>query len=145
MSAAPTSPVVDGWNPRPDPNGTKFNDAAYLCGYTDGFYGEPFGSHDDGKYGAFSDYRPGFSDGRADAKNAEVSAPSPVVDKWRPIDTARPGAKVEGLAGAGKIIKGRIPPATTRGQRGWNTVIDSDGMRHVCTHWRPLPKPPVKS
>jgi hypothetical protein len=58
----------DGWNPRPVPDGTKFNDAAYLCGYTDGFFGEAFGAHDKGKYGAFSAYRPGFSDGRADAK-----------------------------------------------------------------------------
>lgn len=58
---------TDGWNPRPDPEGTDFNDRAYLCGYTDGFYGCDFGAHDAGQYGAFSAYRPGFADGRADA------------------------------------------------------------------------------
>ncbi len=55
------------WNPRPHPESANFSRRAYMAGYSDGFHGEPFGSGDDGSIGAFSDYRPGFNDGRADA------------------------------------------------------------------------------
>lgn len=58
----------DPWNPRPDPEGTGWNTRAYLCGYTDGYFGEQFGSHDRNQYGAFSAYRPGYSHGSSDAR-----------------------------------------------------------------------------
>ncbi|MGB3833757.1 MAG: hypothetical protein WA975_18050 [Mesorhizobium sp.] len=54
------------WNPRPRPDLTNFSRRAYLAGYSDGFHGYRFGSGDDGSFGAFSDYRVGFDDGRAD-------------------------------------------------------------------------------
>lgn len=54
------------WNPRPHPDSTSFSRRAYVAGYSDGFHGYPFGSGDDGSFGAFSDYRRGFADGQAD-------------------------------------------------------------------------------
>jgi hypothetical protein len=65
-----TALATDGWNPRPDPEGTVWNTSAYMCGYTDAFYGEKFGAHDRDQYGAFSAYRPGFNDGLSDQRNA---------------------------------------------------------------------------
>jgi hypothetical protein len=59
------------WNPRPHPDLTDRSRRAYSAGYSDGFHGYPFGAGDDGSLGAFSDYRPGFTDGRADAMLAE--------------------------------------------------------------------------
>lgn len=61
------------WNPRPIADGTEFNNKAYLCGYTDGYYGEAFGAHDRGRYGAFSAYRTGYGHGRSDTAG-QVSA-----------------------------------------------------------------------
>ncbi|PJG47229.1 hypothetical protein CAF53_02465 [Sphingobium sp. LB126] len=55
------------WNPRPHPDLSATGRKAYFAGYSDGFHGAPFGAGDDGSIGAFSDYRPGFNDGRADA------------------------------------------------------------------------------
>lgn len=57
------------WNARPHPDATNFDRRAYLAGYSDGFHGYPFGAGDEGAFGAFSSYRPGFSDGRADSSD----------------------------------------------------------------------------
>jgi hypothetical protein len=66
MSASTALGKPIGWCPRPDPNGTDFNNRAYLAGYDDGFYGREFGHSDPNKYGAFSAYRPGFDQGSQD-------------------------------------------------------------------------------
>lgn len=55
------------WNPRPEADFAASSKRAYMAGYSDGFHGYPFGSGDEGAHGAFSSYRPGFNDGRADA------------------------------------------------------------------------------
>lgn len=71
----------------------------------------------------------------ADLSNATpVTAPG--REGWQPIETARKGARVEGLSARKEIISGRIPPRDGK-VRDTNVVIDAQGFRHVCTHWRP--------
>lgn len=60
------------WNPRPHPDSASVSRRAYFAGYSDGYHGAHFGAGDDGSIGGFSDYRPGFSDGRADAARAKA-------------------------------------------------------------------------
>lgn len=61
------------WNARPRPDLSDFGRRAYLAGYSDGFHGYPFGAGDDGSLGGFSDYRPGFADGLADANPSNAT------------------------------------------------------------------------
>ena len=62
--------MVANWNPRPRADLSNFGRRSYYAGYSDGFCGYSVGSGDDGTLGAFSDYRPGFEDGRKDATSA---------------------------------------------------------------------------
>lgn len=65
-------PALGGWNPRPRSDLSNFGRRAYLAGYSDGFHGYHFGAGDDGSLGAFSDYRPGYSDGDKDRREART-------------------------------------------------------------------------
>ncbi len=58
------------WNPRPHPESAGVSLRAYFAGYSDGYHGYAFGS---GQHGDFSNYRPGFADGRADAAEARAA------------------------------------------------------------------------
>ena len=57
------------WNPRPAADYTNSSRRAYYAGYSDGFHGARFGEGDEDAHGAFSTYRVGFADGRADARD----------------------------------------------------------------------------
>ena len=63
------TPPVSKWNSRPRPDFSNFSRRAYYAGYSDGFYGARFGAGDEGAFGAFSDYRPSYADGRADSQD----------------------------------------------------------------------------
>lgn len=60
------SQAKTAWNPRPHPDLSSFGRKAYFAGYSDAFHGYRFGAGDEGAFGAFSDYRPGYSDGAVD-------------------------------------------------------------------------------
>lgn len=66
MPSAPSGGESGKWNPRPRADLANFGRRAYLAGYSDGFHGYRFGAGDEDAFGAFSDYRPGFDDGRLD-------------------------------------------------------------------------------
>jgi len=79
------------WNPRPAADYAISSRKAYHAGYSDGFHGASFGAGDEDAHGAFSTYRSGFADGRADAQQKPLD---PLDEYRQSVDASQSGSSL---------------------------------------------------